>query len=170
MEVRLRSRFNLHLNSFLSLYPSTIRNTDSQRVPLRVSSTPKFNVFSCLYALWCSLLGFSAFAGFGILLAVWPLNTFLTRRSVRIQKGQLAARDKRMGILSELIKAVSSPVSSSGRVYLIMRQVKFIKLLAWEEKWIGKTMDAREVEMRWLIKGMWMHANFASLLVDGFYI
>ena len=67
--------------------------------------------FRAYTLFWRSLLGLSAFAGFGILLAVWPLNTFLTRRSVRIQKGQLAARDKRMGVLSELIKAVSSPVS-----------------------------------------------------------
>jgi len=74
-----------------------------------------------------------------------------------------------MGILSELIKAVSSP-SSSGCVYLIMRQVKFIKFFAWEEKWIGKTMDAREVEMRWLIKGIWIHAYFTSLLVDGIFL
>lgn len=67
-----------------------------------------------------SLLGLSAFAGFGILLAVWPLSTFLTRRSVRIQKGLLAARDKRMGVLSELIKAVSSrSIFTSARVYLI---------------------------------------------------
>ena len=54
----------------------------------------------------CRLLGISAFAGFVVLLAVLPLNSFISRRSVRIQKGVLAARDKRMGILNELIGAV----------------------------------------------------------------
>jgi hypothetical protein len=88
---------------------------------------------------------------------------------VRIQKGQLAARDKRMGVLSELIKAVSlARILRLDVVYLIMRQVKFIKFFAWEEKWIGKTMDAREVEMKWLIKGMWVHyQSCASFLADG---
>ena len=52
------------------------------------------------------LLGFSAFAGFIVLLAGWPLNSFIARRNIRIQKGVLAARDKRMGLLDELIRAV----------------------------------------------------------------
>ena len=54
----------------------------------------------------CRLLGPSAFAGFIVLLAGWPLNSFIARRNIRIQKGVLAARDKRMGVLDELIRAV----------------------------------------------------------------
>ncbi|KAF8887923.1 multidrug resistance-associated ABC transporter [Gymnopilus junonius] len=81
------------------------------------------------------LLGLSAFSGFFVLLVGWPLNSFIARRSVRIQKGVLAARDKRMGVLNELIGAV-----------------KFIKFFAWEEKWIGRALDAREAEMKWMIK------------------
>ncbi len=52
------------------------------------------------------LLGWSAFAGFVILVLGWPLNSFLTKRSIRIQKGVMTARDKRMGVLNELIGAV----------------------------------------------------------------
>ena len=37
---------------------------------------------------------------------------------------------------------------------LIRTQVKFIKFFAWEERWIGKALDAREVEMNWMIKGI----------------
>ncbi|KAF8890917.1 multidrug resistance-associated ABC transporter [Infundibulicybe gibba] len=81
------------------------------------------------------LLGISAFAGFVVLLAGWPLNSFIARRSIRIQKGVLAARDKRMGVLNELIGAV-----------------KFIKFFAWEGRWIDRALDAREVEMKWMIK------------------
>ena len=55
----------------------------------------------------CRLLGLSAFAGFLILIAGWPLNSYIARRSIRIQKGVLAARDARMGVLNELIGAVS---------------------------------------------------------------
>ena len=54
----------------------------------------------------CRLLGLSAFAGFVVLLAGWPLNSILARSNIRIQKGVLAARDKRMGVLDELIKSV----------------------------------------------------------------
>jgi hypothetical protein len=52
------------------------------------------------------LLGPSAFAGLAVLALMWPANSYVTRRSIRIQKGVLAARDKRMGVLNELIGAV----------------------------------------------------------------
>ncbi|KAF8890914.1 multidrug resistance-associated ABC transporter [Infundibulicybe gibba] len=81
------------------------------------------------------LLGISAFAGFAVLLAGWPLNSYIARQGIRIQKGVLAARDKRMGVLNELIGAV-----------------KFIKFFAWEGRWIDRALDAREVEMKWMIK------------------
>ncbi len=76
----------------------------------RVSSyTSQYHLFyvSLVLTLSHRLLGLSAFAGFLILLAGWPLNSFIARRSIRIQKGVLSARDKRMGVLNELIGAVS---------------------------------------------------------------
>lgn len=80
------------------------------RLPLRESSfSSKVAIlFGILLYSWIAgrLLGWSAFAGFIILLIGWPLNNFVARRSVRIQKGVLAARDKRMGVLNELIGAV----------------------------------------------------------------
>ncbi|KAF9219839.1 P-loop containing nucleoside triphosphate hydrolase protein [Gyrodon lividus] len=82
-----------------------------------------------------NLLGVSAFAGFIVIVIGWPLNSFITRRSIRIQKGVSASRDKRMAVLNELINAV-----------------KFIKFFAWEERWIQRAMDARGVEMGWMIK------------------
>ncbi|OCH88899.1 multidrug resistance-associated ABC transporter [Obba rivulosa] len=81
------------------------------------------------------LLGLSAFAGFVVLVMSWPLNNYVSKRAVRIHKGVSTARDKRMGVLSELIGAI-----------------KFIKLFAWEDRWIQRAMDAREVEMRWMVK------------------
>ncbi|TCD65592.1 hypothetical protein EIP91_002477 [Steccherinum ochraceum] len=81
------------------------------------------------------LLGVSAFAGFVVLIIGWPLNNFIARRSIRIQKGVSAARDKRMGVLNELIGAV-----------------KFIKFFAWEERWIKRVLDARETELQWFIR------------------
>ncbi|KAF7340568.1 ABC bile acid [Mycena sanguinolenta] len=84
--------------------------------------------------LW-SLLGWSAFAGFVVLLVGWPLNSYVARRRVRMHKGELKARDARMSVVNELIGSV-----------------KFIKFFAWEERWIKRAMDAREVEMGWMVK------------------
>ncbi|KAI0065886.1 multidrug resistance-associated ABC transporter [Artomyces pyxidatus] len=82
-----------------------------------------------------NLLGWSAFAGFFVLVLMWPLNSYITKRSIRIQKGVMAARDKRMGVLNELIGAV-----------------KFIKFFAWEDRWIARALDARAFEMKWMVK------------------
>ena len=53
-----------------------------------------------------SLLGWSAFAGFFVLVLGWPLNSWITKRSIRIQKGLMTTHDKRMSALNELIGAV----------------------------------------------------------------
>ncbi|KZP25984.1 hypothetical protein FIBSPDRAFT_918282 [Athelia psychrophila] len=94
------------------------------------------------------LLGWSAFAGFLVLLVGWPLNSFLMKRSVRIQKGAATSRDKRMAVINELVAAV-----------------KFIKFFAWEEQWIGRALDAREVEMKWMIKARMNSVMFSLLWI-----
>ncbi|KAI0639291.1 multidrug resistance-associated ABC transporter [Trametes polyzona] len=112
---------------------------DANRISMTVSAmyflygAPFEIVIACLFLY--QLLGISAFTGFFVLLLSWPLNNFVAKRSVRIQKGVSTARDKRMGVLNELIGAV-----------------KFIKFFAWEERWIQRVLDAREVEMQWMIK------------------
>jgi hypothetical protein len=40
-------------------------------------------------------------------------------------------------------------------------QVKFIKFFAWEEQWIKRTLDARDVEMNWMVKGISFLPNLA---------
>ncbi|KAF7321054.1 hypothetical protein HMN09_00192800 [Mycena chlorophos] len=96
------------------------------------------------------LLGLSAFAGFVILLLGWPLNSFLTKRSIRIQKGVLKARDERMGVLTELIGAI-----------------KFIKFFAWETRWIDRAMGARANELKWMIKARMNGIGFYVLWLAG---
>lgn len=75
---------------------------------------------------------------------------------MRIQKGVSTARDKRMGVLNELIGAVSPPSRRTATVVAHCEgcmQVKFIKFFAWEDRWIQRVLDAREVEIQWMIKG-----------------
>ncbi|KAF8890823.1 multidrug resistance-associated ABC transporter [Gymnopilus junonius] len=95
--------------------------------------TPVEIAVACVFLY--QLLGFNAFAGFAVLVIVWPLNSFLGRRSVKIHKGVMAANDKLMGVLNELIGAI-----------------KFIKYFAWEERWIDRVMEAREAELSWIVK------------------
>ncbi|KAJ7099479.1 hypothetical protein B0H15DRAFT_1002427 [Mycena belliarum] len=94
------------------------------------------------------LLGLSAFAGFVVLILGWPLNSYLSRRSIRIQKGVLKAKDKRMGVLNELISAV-----------------KFIKFFAWEQQWIDRALEARNEEIKWMIKARTNGVGFYCLWI-----
>ncbi|KAJ7270116.1 multidrug resistance-associated ABC transporter [Mycena haematopus] len=94
------------------------------------------------------ILGFSAFAGFVVLLLGWPLNSYLSRRSIRIQKGVLKAKDARMGVLNELIAAV-----------------KFIKFFAWEQRWIDRALKARDAEIQWMIKARINGVGFYTLWI-----
>ncbi|KAI0772966.1 multidrug resistance-associated ABC transporter [Trametes elegans] len=81
------------------------------------------------------LLGVSAFMGIFILLLGYPLNKIVGKTTIEVQKGLSTARDKRMGILNELIGSV-----------------KFVKFFAWEDRWIDRVLEAREAELQWLVR------------------
>ncbi|KZP20527.1 multidrug resistance-associated ABC transporter [Athelia psychrophila] len=81
------------------------------------------------------LLGWSAFAGYAMIFATLPINSLITKKAIKIQKGTSVARDKRMQVVNELISAI-----------------KFIKFFAWEGKWIARVMEARRNEIEWLVK------------------
>ncbi|KAJ7123089.1 multidrug resistance-associated ABC transporter [Mycena epipterygia] len=92
------------------------------------------------------LMGWSAFAGFGVMVACWPINTYITKRGVAISKGKYKARDKRMSVVNELIGSI-----------------KFVKFFAWEERWIDRVMAARKEEMRWIVKGRLNSLSFTAI-------
>jgi hypothetical protein len=54
----------------------------------------------------CGFQGWSAFSGFGVLLALTPLNSYVTNQGMLIYKGRSKARDKRLSVLDELIGSV----------------------------------------------------------------
>lgn len=82
-----------------------------------------------------NILGLSAFAGVVVLIIASPLNTYISKRSYRIQKELLKTRDKRMTVMNELIGGIS-----------------FIKFFAWTEKWKQRATEARTAELRSLVK------------------
>jgi len=64
-----------------------------------------------------------------------------------------------MGVLNELISAVRSIfLSSVGETVGMMDAVAYVgqvyQVFAWEDRWVDRVMDAREVELKWMVKGM----------------
>ncbi|KAJ7480081.1 hypothetical protein B0H11DRAFT_2422933 [Mycena galericulata] len=112
---------------------------DANRVAMQISglfmlySAPMEVIIGSIFLY--QLLGLSAFAGFVVLTLGWPLNSYFMKRAIRIQKGVLKAKDGRMGVLNELISAV-----------------KFIKFFAWEQRWIDRALEARNEEIKWMLK------------------
>ncbi|KAJ6516119.1 hypothetical protein C8R45DRAFT_1087239 [Mycena sanguinolenta] len=86
-------------------------------------------------ALFCSLLGWAAFAGVAFTLFCLPLNWATAKLGVKYEKGIVTARDKRTSAVNELISSI-----------------KFIKFGGAEERWLSRVNDAREVELSWLRK------------------
>lgn len=54
-----------------------------------------------------SILGWSAFAGVLVLVVAVPLNSFVSKRSIKITQELLKARDKRISVMTELIGAIT---------------------------------------------------------------
>ncbi|KAI0332219.1 multidrug resistance-associated ABC transporter [Cubamyces sp. BRFM 1775] len=113
--------------------------TDANRVSLTASSL--YHIYGAPLEIIVAsvflyqLLGWAAFTGYIIIFLSWPLNSFLAKRAGHINRSLSALRDKRMGVLNELVGAI-----------------KFVKFFAWEDRWIQRVIDARKVEMQWMAK------------------
>ncbi|KAJ7850608.1 hypothetical protein B0H14DRAFT_2581828 [Mycena olivaceomarginata] len=64
------------------------------------------------------LLGWSAFAGFAVFFACWPLNSYVTNRGYTLHKGVTKAKDKRMAVLDELISSLKARERSNSSSFL----------------------------------------------------
>ncbi|WVQ63190.1 uncharacterized protein L199_001341 [Kwoniella botswanensis] len=93
-----------------------------------------------------NILGWSAFAGVVVLLVATPLNSFVSKRSVKITQELLKARDKRIGVMNELIGAI-----------------QFIKFFAWIEQWKNRAADARAKEMKQMVRSLFNGIWFSLL-------
>lgn len=88
---------------------STFRDHNCYNIPIQVSPCMILLESHTTHTYFQRLLGWSAFAGYAILIAGWPLNSFIMKRSIKIQKAVSVARDKRMQVVTELVGAVSAP-------------------------------------------------------------
>lgn len=88
------------------------------------------------------LLGWSAFVGVGPALILMPMQQRFTMMSFDNNKEILKARDKRITVLNELILSI-----------------RFIKFFAWERGWSERVLRARQAEVKWLKRGVWIVAG-----------
>lgn len=93
------------------------------------------------------LLGWSAFAGFAIMIIQSPLQSYLTKRNITLNRELLKARDKRISITSETVT-----------------NIKFIRFFAWTSLFEKRTREARKAEM-----ALWVRNMGLSLLFNGVF-
>ncbi|KAG6905347.1 hypothetical protein DXG01_003303, partial [Tephrocybe rancida] len=96
---------------------------DVNRVQMTVSTSniiygAPFEILLASLFLY-NLLGFSGLTGFLVLLPGWLLNLYIARSSICMQKGLLAARDRRMGVLSEMIDDDDSTSELGGILTIV---------------------------------------------------
>lgn len=93
------------------------------------------------------LLGWSAFAGFAIMILQSPLQSYLTKVNISVNRELLKARDKRISITSETVT-----------------NIKFIRFFAWTSLFEKRTREARKAEMK-----LWIRNMALSLLFNGVF-
>lgn len=116
-----------------------IMSQDTGRISTAIGSmsllySAPLEITIAIIFLW-KLLGIAVLAGLAVVVLTWPLNTILAHQSFRIKKNQLAARDRRMNILNELLTAI-----------------KLVKFFAWEEQWADRVLEARSLELVILVQ------------------
>ncbi|KAM5535675.1 hypothetical protein V8D89_010662 [Ganoderma adspersum] len=141
-DTRSNSADNGKILNLMSSDVTLVSNTVSA---LHIVHGAPFDIVIATLFLY-KLLGWAAFAGFIVIILTLPLNDVMAKRTNRIAKGTSAARDKRMGVLNELISAI-----------------KFIKFFAWEDRWVKHVLDARAVELQWMVKARFNAIGFSLL-------
>lgn len=76
------------------------------------------------------ILGWSCLAGLSTIFITYFFLQYFGRRGIRITREMMAATDKRISVISELVSAI-----------------RFLKYYAWERIWVDKAIEAREKEL-----------------------
>ena len=76
------------------------------------------------------ILGWSSLVGLSSIFISYAFLQVLAKRSLAITRHLLAATDRRISVVSELVGAI-----------------RFLKYYAWERVWVDKAIEAREKEL-----------------------
>ncbi|KIJ66220.1 hypothetical protein HYDPIDRAFT_26589 [Hydnomerulius pinastri MD-312] len=81
------------------------------------------------------VLGWSAISGVIVVTVAYILNYPLATYNIRITRASWKAKDRRMGIVNELLQ-----------------NIRFLKFYGWENQWANSARQSREAELRWRVK------------------
>ncbi|TFK77428.1 P-loop containing nucleoside triphosphate hydrolase protein [Pluteus cervinus] len=81
------------------------------------------------------VLGWSALSGVAVILLAYVLNYPLARYNISITRSSWKARDRRMGLVNELLQ-----------------NIRFLKFYGWEYHWSRNALESREIELQWRVK------------------
>lgn len=95
------------------------------------------------------LLGWSAFAGLTVFGIVSPLNHIVSSRASKVFQNRQKASDRKMTLLNEMIA-----------------EIKFIKFMASEDRWIKRALAARAEELKYIRQSRYIDLIF-SLFWNG---
>jgi len=94
--------------------------------------TAPIQLIVCLVILLTNL-GPSALTGFAIFFIMTPIQVWLTRLTLIFRQKTMAFTDKRAKLLQELLSGI-----------------KIIKFFAWEDPYLAKIGQVRDLEIRWV--------------------
>ncbi|KAJ7891356.1 P-loop containing nucleoside triphosphate hydrolase protein [Mycena olivaceomarginata] len=122
--------------------------TDLQNIVSAGETPPQLLVYvlqSCL-GVWFlyEVLGWAAFVGLGVTVAVFPLPGYIGGRIRFVQQGLMQQTDARVQRVSET-----------------MSLLRMIKVFAWERKTEERISEAREEELKWLWKSNALQLSIA---------
>ncbi|KAG9063667.1 hypothetical protein KI688_003778 [Linnemannia hyalina] len=92
------------------------------------------------------LLGPSSLVGLGVMFLTSPAHHFAARKYSKIQESLMETRDRRVGLMSELLQGI-----------------RMIKFFAWEKKIQKKIMEVRDQELRRFVR-LYIINTFFTLL------
>ncbi|KAF3930045.1 hypothetical protein ABW19_dt0202750 [Dactylella cylindrospora] len=93
-----------------------------------------FQIVICMISLY-DLVGYSMFAGIGVMIVMVPVNWLIARLMKKFQIAQMKNKDSRTRLVAEIIN-----------------NMKSIKLYAWGNAFMGKLSDIRNRELKTLRK------------------
>ncbi|KAJ6606137.1 P-loop containing nucleoside triphosphate hydrolase protein [Mycena vulgaris] len=118
---------------------NNLATTDLQNIVTAGECLPQLLIYllQCCLGVWFlyEVLGWAAFVGLGVTVAVFPLPGFIAGRLQFVQQELMQRTDTRVQTVSET-----------------MSLLRMIKLFAWEKKTEKRISEARADELNWLWK------------------
>ncbi|KAJ7290142.1 P-loop containing nucleoside triphosphate hydrolase protein [Mycena rebaudengoi] len=131
---------------------NNLATTDLQNIVDSGQGLPQLLVYAlqtCL-GVWFlyEVLGWAAFVGLGVTVALFPLPGYIAGRIRFVQQGLMQRTDARVQTVSETLSLL-----------------RMIKLFAWERKSAQRIAEAREDELNWMWKSKALQLSIATTVI-----